>query len=101
MINITYGSREPPSLTIKGHSGYSTEGTDIVCAAVSTLFLTLANSISEFTNDLVSVRSEPGDGALIWRGKISKTGRLLLDSALLGLRDVAEQYPEHVSFNID
>lgn len=101
MINITYGSREPPSLIIRGHSGYSTEGTDIVCAAVSTLFLTLANSISEFTNDLVSVRSEPGDGALIWRGKISQTGRLLLDSALLGLRDVAEQYPEHVSFNID
>ena len=100
MIKITYGSREPPSLVFQGHSGYSTEGTDIVCAAVSTLFVTLVNSIAEFTNDLVSVRGEPGDGALIWRGKISEKGRLLLDSALLGLRDVAEQYPEYVSFEI-
>ena len=44
MIEITYGSREPPSLTIRGHSGYSTEGTDIVCASVSALFLTMVNS---------------------------------------------------------
>ena len=100
MIKITYGSREPPSLVLRGHSGYSTEGTDIVCAAVSTLFLTLVNSVSEYTDDLVSVRGEPGDGDLIWRGKISDKGRLLLDSALLGLRDVAEQYPEYVSFEI-
>lgn len=100
MIKITYGSREPPSLVLRGHSGYSIEGTDIVCAAVSTLFLTLVNSVSEYTDDLVSVRGEPGDGALIWRGKISDKGRLLLDSALLGLRDVAEQYPEYVSFEI-
>ena len=101
MITITYGSREPPSLSIKGHSGYSTEGTDIVCAAVSVLFQTLVNSLTEYTKDLVSVRSEPGDGLIMWRGRISDKGRRLLDSALLGLRDVAEQYPEHVEFKIE
>ena len=100
MIEITYGSREPPSLSIRGHSGYSTEGTDIVCAAVSALFLTMVNSINEFTNDLVSVRTEPGDGALIWRGQCSDKARLLLDSCLLGLRAVAEQYPDYVKFDI-
>ena len=100
MITITYGSREPPSLTIRGHSGYATQGTDIVCAAVSTLFGTLANSLTEYTNDLVSVRSEPGDGLIMWHSRISDAGRLLLESALLGLRDVAEQYPEHVKFEI-
>ena len=72
MIKITYSSREPPSLVIRGHSGYSARGTDIVCAAVSTLFLTLANSLSEYTNDLVSVRSEPGDSVIIWRGRMSE-----------------------------
>lgn len=101
MIEITYGSREPPSLVIRGHSGYSTHGTDIVCAGVSALFNTLANSIAEYTNDLVSVRSEPGDGAIIWRGPICETSRILLNSYMLGLRAIAEQYPEHVSFNID
>ena len=48
MITITYGSREPPSLTIRGHSGYATQGTDIVCAAVSALFVTLSNSLTEY-----------------------------------------------------
>lgn len=100
MIEITYGSREPPSLSIRGHSGYSTEGTDIVCASVSALFLTMVNSINEFTNDIVSVRTEPGDGALIWRGHCSEKARLLLDSCLLGLRAVAEQYPDYVKFDI-
>ena len=60
MIKITYGSREPPSLVLRGHSGYSIEGTDIVCAAVSTLFLTLVNSVSEYTDDLVSVGESRG-----------------------------------------
>lgn len=101
MIKITYSSREPPSLVIRGHSGYSTRGTDIVCAAVSTLFLTLTNSLSEYTNDLVSVRSEPGDSAIIWRGRMSERGRLLLISALLGMRSVSGEYPGHVSLNID
>ena len=101
MIEITYGSREPPSLHIRGHSGYSTQGTDIVCASVSALFLTLVNSLNEYTNDLIQARTEPGDGAIIWRGHCSKSARLLLDSCLLGLRDVAEQYPDYVKFNID
>lgn len=101
MIEITYGSREPPSLTIRGHSGYSTQGTDIVCASVSVLFLTLVNSLNEYTNDFIQARTEPGDGALIWRGRCSEGARLLLDSCLLGLRDVAEQYPDYVRFTVD
>ena len=101
MIEITYGSREPPSLSIRGHSGYAAQGSDIVCAAVSALFLTMANSISEYTNDLVTVRTEPGDGAVIWQGNCSEKARLLLASCLLGLRGIAEQYPDHVTLNID
>ena len=101
MITITYGSREPPSISIKGHSGYSTEGTDIVCAAVSVLFQTLIDSLNEYTNDFVSARIEPGDSAIIWRGLTSARGRLLLESALLGMKGVAEAYPEHVEFKIE
>lgn len=100
MIEITYGSREPPSLAICGHAGYSTYGTDIVCSAVSALYQTLVGSIAEFTGDDISARVEPGDSELIWNGNISDTGRVILNSFLLGLQDVAEQYPEYVSFQI-
>ena len=98
MIKITYTSREPPMLLIQGHSGYSTEGTDIVCAAVSTLFLTLVNSLYEMTNDLVSVRNEPGDGAIIWRSRVTTTGKILLKGCLIGLKSIAETYPGNVQF---
>ena len=101
MIEITYGSREPPSLTIRGHSGYAAPGSDIVCAAVSTLFLTLVNSIDEYTNDLITARTQPGDGAVIWRGNCSEKARLLLNGCLLGLQNLAEEYPDYVKFNID
>lgn len=100
MINIEYSTREPPSLTVKGHSGYSTIGTDIVCAGVSTLFNNLVNSLSEFTDDLVSVRCSPGDGAIIWKGHVSTTARLLLNSHMLGMKDIAETYPEYVTYKV-
>ena len=85
-------------LLIQGHSGYSTEGTDIVCSAVSTLFLTLVNSLYEMTNDLVSVRNEPGDGAIIWRSRVTTTGKILLKGCLIGLKSIAETYPGNVQF---
>ena len=98
MIKIIYSSREPPMLLIHGHSGYSKEGTDIVCAAVSTLFLTLVSSLYEITNDIVTVRDKPGDGAIIWSSRISETGKILLKGCLIGLKCIAETYPENVQF---
>lgn len=100
MINITYKSREPPSLTVCGHSGYSTKGRDIVCAAVSALFMTLVNSLNEYTDDLITVRSEPGDGAITWSGMVSERAQLLLLGTLLGLELLSKEYPDHISYNI-
>lgn len=100
MIEITYGSREPPSLVIRGHAGYSTYGTDIICSAVSALYQNLVNSITEFTGDDISARVEPGDSELIWNGSISDTGRVLLHSCLLGLQEIADVYPDYVSIQI-
>lgn len=100
MINITYQSREPPRLTVCGHSGYSTKGSDIVCAAVSALFMTLVNSLDEYTDDAITVKSEPGDGAIIWRGMMSEHAQLLLLGTLLGMELLSKDYPEYISYNI-
>ena len=35
------------AIYMNGHSGFSTSGTDIVCAGASTLFYTLANSLED------------------------------------------------------
>ena len=42
------------------HAGYSAEGQDIVCAAVSALVINFVNSLDELTDDHYQIRCEPG-----------------------------------------
>lgn len=44
MINVVY-SQKDYSLKINGHSGYASNGNDIVCAGASTLFYTLCQTL--------------------------------------------------------
>lgn len=81
MITVTY---EPPEMVFRGHAGYAPRGRDIVCAAVSALYgtLALADGISAAGGRAVS-RSRAGQGAMavIWGG----------------VEALAEQYPAHVT----
>ena len=72
-------------LKVSGHANFDEEGKDIVCAAVSVLTLNLANSIEHF-NLTLQDRSE-------------KSG-LLLDSCILGLMDIGEEYRDFIKINL-
>ena len=52
MINITIVKIKQNILTIEatGHSGYAEQGSDIVCASISTLLQHLINGITEVVN---------------------------------------------------
>lgn len=51
MINISVARNEHNcSIVIEGHAGFAESGKDIICAAVSTLYLHLINSIELFTS---------------------------------------------------
>lgn len=51
MINISVAHNEDNcSIVIEGHAGYAEPGRDIICAAVSALYLHLMNSIEELTD---------------------------------------------------
>ncbi len=78
---------------IEGHSGYAQWGSDIICSAISTLAINCANSIEEFTDDLILVSTDEESGMLDLdvKGKISSEALLLLQSAVLGMEDVARQ----------
>lgn len=101
MIRITYSSREPPALTIKGHANYAEYGKDIVCAAVSVLFETLVEALGNYTDDAYDIRGEPGDCSIVWQSPQSETGRLLMMAFLDGFRSTALSYPDHAMFNIE
>ena len=85
-------SGEYVGFQISGHAGYEEAGKDIVCAAVSCLAINTANSIEALTEDATHGQEE--DGLLRFRliGGCSEKSKLLLDSLVLGLNSIREQY---------
>lgn len=86
-------------LKVSGHAGFGEEGRDIVCAAVSVLTLNLANSIEQFCDDDFTVDSNDGFFHLTLQDRSEKSG-LLLDSCILGLMDIGEEYRDFIKINL-
>ncbi len=80
--------------TCIGHSGYAEAGSDIVCASVSILVINTINSIERFTQDKMKVVANNQEGLIDVRftGPVGDQTALLLDSMVLGLSEVQEQY---------
>lgn len=104
MINITYAPNDH-KLLLEGHAGYSEEGKDIVCAAVSILFYTLAHDLEEIIGCLEGpAAKEIGkDGSSIactpkkgYEGNVE----LIYWSIINGLQLLAVDYPDNISFKV-
>ena len=78
----------------KGHAGYADSGSDIVCAAVSMLVINTVNSLEALTDTAMQVEAEETSGMISFRftEELKEDGRLLVDSLILGLANVAGQY---------
>ncbi len=89
-----------------GHAGYAAKGTDIVCAAVSTLLTTCVNSL-ECVCGVAPEMLENTEGALSFRLPEGLTDQqvhdtqLLLRSLIQGLRDVQGAAPRHLRLSIE
>lgn len=94
MIVVSYEkSRESCTLRVEGHAGYAARGSDIVCAAASILFYTLANYLSARKEAEVQVTKRNGDALLTARGEEAGKGLALI---LTGFFLLQESYPEYV-----
>lgn len=82
-------------ITIKGHAGYAPHGQDIVCAAVSALTQVFLSSVGRLTADALKCDIAEGN-AVIQYENLSSDAKLLKDSFFLGVRMIADEYPEHV-----
>ena len=80
------------SFESKGHAMYAQEGRDIVCAAVSALIINTVNSLEKFTEDDFEAEAEDGFVRIRFHGRQSEGGRLLMDSLLLGLETIGQDY---------
>lgn len=92
MIEITHSNNR---ITIKGHAKYDVIGKDIVCAGVSSLTYAFIESVEQLTNDKLKCFISAGN-AVIEYGDLSEEGELLINSFFIGLRMIAEEYPDNV-----
>lgn len=97
MIKITiYKNQEDDYVGFRciGHAGYAESGKDIICAAVSVLILNTMNSIEKFTYDKFKMENDEKNGKLecLFSSKAGVEAALLMDSMVLGLQGIEEQY---------
>lgn len=83
------------NITIKGHAGYAPHGQDIVCAAVSTLAQNLIASIEALTDAEIQYDMQPGLVEIRY-GALPEAAQLLVKSFFVGVRLIADNYPENV-----
>ena len=79
---------------VDGHAGYAESGEDVVCAGISALVLNTMNSIEAFTEDGFSYEADPKTGHIKFQFEttISHDSELLMNSLVLGLQGVKEEY---------
>ena len=86
--------------SIKGHSGYAEEGSDIVCAAVSALVLTTDHALCRLVG-LSPIERGGEDGFLevLLPEKMTESqmrdAQLLLSALHIGLENIAQAYPDY------
>lgn len=96
MIKITKHENE---ITIEGHAGLAPQGHDIVCAGISALLCTLALSADELTGDETSCELSAGSSWFRYES-LSEELDLLIRSFFIGVRNIADAYPECVAVSV-
>ena len=104
MINITFNPKTY-TVDISGHAETDERGKDIVCAAISTLFYTLAQALYPYndkTENGIDFSDEDGNGHISCTPKKEYEQNIILIyyTILSGFELVAENYKENVKFSV-
>lgn len=91
-------NRTENGISIDGHAGYAENGKDIVCAAVSVLYETLINSLSELTEDRVLYNEADGHSQIYYED-LSEAGMLLVESFFVGVLMITNTYADYVTIH--
>ena len=78
----------------RDHAGSGEYGFDIVCAAISVLTINTVNSLEQLTKDTFDLtqQEELGLIQLIFHDHLSDSGKLLMDSYVIGIESIREEY---------
>ncbi|WP_409022633.1 ribosomal-processing cysteine protease Prp [Dellaglioa sp. P0083] len=90
---------------ITGHADSGEYGQDIVCAAVSVLTINTVNSLTELAKLNPDVEMDEDNGGLM-KVKLSEselndaTGQLFLESLVLGLQSIEQNYQDYIKLTL-
>ncbi len=82
--------------TVKGHSGQSTCGNDVVCASVSSAAYMTANTITDVIGADAYIKVADGYMRLVLSKEQSSDIQTLLEGFLLHVKSLACDYPEFI-----
>ena len=92
MIKINISKDE---ITIKGHSGYASDGFDIVCASVSSISITTVNALLSIDEDCIEYIDK--DGYLnIKIKKHNETIDKLIDNMIDLFKSLEKDYKKYI-----
>ena len=107
-VTFTKGENLPyERIQTEGHSGYGEEGTDIICAAISSATELVVNILEQFSIDLdIEVDEEaPSVLVLILDGDNNRKKKDTIKNIVEGYRsyitDLAEAYPEFIEISTE
>ena len=98
MINISVKHNEDTcSIVMDGHAGYAVAGSDIICAAVSALYLNLMNSIEELS-EASGCEYMHGDSHLYCINDLDGVADAFVNAFKSSCRSIAEENPKYVRY---
>ncbi|MFH1096267.1 MAG: ribosomal-processing cysteine protease Prp [Candidatus Desantisbacteria bacterium] len=100
MITITIvrdDSQKIIEFCVTGHADYTNKGDDIVCAAVSAVVQTAVEGLKKYLPEGIHVKKEKGILHLsIIKGENVQESSIILETMLLGLKRIEENYQEYI-----
>lgn len=94
-ITINYKDDHINNITIKGHTGYSDFGKDIVCASISSITITSVNSILKFNDKYINYSEKDGFVSIEILENNNITNTIITNMIDL-LKELAIQYPKNI-----
>ena len=80
----------------RGHAETGPYGEDIVCAAISMLSQTSLLGLHEVAQQSMEYRIVDGELDILLSEPITERGQTILETMLLGIKNVADQYSDFV-----
>jgi uncharacterized protein YsxB (DUF464 family) len=108
MIKITFFKNNQflIGFEISGHSGYATEGSDIVCAAVSSMAQMTVVGLTHVNNFKLNVKKDSKKGYLLCKFSKNasendiKNAQNFLNSLKISLEDVEKDYKKYIKMEV-